>query len=147
MKRHEALILLSRFHRRALFIAQMAKEKGPKFKGYPTDARGKAKYALDFYEHDLKGHFELEEEVLFPSIKGFDTELDELAVEVSAEHSKLRELFERLVAANHQESRLDELGFALEAHIRKEERVLFQKIQEVLSEKELENLKAKLQNG
>jgi len=95
----------------------------------------------------LKGHFKLEEEVLFPSIKGFDTELDELAVEVAAEHSKLRELIERLVAANHQESRLDELGFALEAHIRKEERVLFQKIQEVLSEKELENLKAKLQNG
>ena len=140
MKRHPALVPLSRFHRSALFVAQMAKLDGPQFEGYPRDVEGKARYALDFYDHDLKKHFELEETKLLPAIRGFDTELDQLADDVVEEHKQLRALFEALPEAEDAVEKLDALGRALEKHIRSQERVLFEKIQEVLPEENLTGL-------
>ncbi len=140
MRRHESLIPLSRFHRSVLFVAQMAKRNGPQFKGYPTDIEGKARYAVEFFADKLQAHFQLEETKLLPVIKGKDTELDAIISEIEAEHVHLTHLFEGLKSPSDTESQLDELGFALEAHVRKEERVLFQKIQVVLTESELQQL-------
>jgi len=140
VKRHPALVPLSRFHRSALFVAQMAKRDGPQFEGYPSDVEGKARYALDFYDHDLKKHFDLEEANLLPAIRGFDTELDQLADDVVEEHNHLRALLEALPEAEDAVEILDTLGHSLEKHIRRQERVLFEKIQEVLPEENLAGL-------
>lgn len=134
MKRHSSLIPLSRFHRSVLFTAQMAKKNGPKFKGYPTEVTAKADYAIDFYEQSLSAHFEVEELQLFPALTGFDPELDRLVEEMIQEHEVLRKLFAGITSATDLEVHMDKLGFTLEAHVRKEERQLFQLAQEVLSE-------------
>ncbi len=140
MRRHNTLIPLSRFHRKVLFVAQMAKRNGPKFDGYPTDPSSKADYALNFYRKELSSHFELEERKLFPNVTGYDEALDIMVLAVAEEQRHLRKLFEELPTTEHLTEKLDVLGFALEAHIRKEERQLFQKIQEVLSDEALVNL-------
>ncbi len=88
MRRHPSLIPLSRFHRSGLFVAQMCKRNGPKFKGYPVDAMDKARYALDFFERSLEPHFILEEQRVFPVFTGVDPVLDSLLTTVldCAEH-------------------------------------------------------------
>ncbi|MEL7122406.1 MAG: hemerythrin domain-containing protein [Bacteroidota bacterium] len=140
MKRHPSLIPLSRFHRSVLFVAQMAKKNGPKFKGYPTDIAGKAEYAYNFYIKSLEAHFKQEEEQLFPNIMSYTEELDALTEEIKAEHITLSALFQSIPEQKDLENHLDTLGFTLEAHVRKEERQLFQLIQATLSEEEMEHL-------
>ncbi len=141
MRRHESLVALSRFHRSVLFLAQMAKRNGPSFKGYPTDAEGKAAYAVNFFDKSLREHFLLEDQRLLPRVSGKTPELGRLAREIQAEHIHLTNLFEALRTPADLEEKLDDLGIALEKHVRKEERQLFQQIQEAFSESELQELK------
>ncbi len=136
MRRHPSLIPLSRFHRSALFVAQMCKEDGPVFKGYPSVPEEKVTYAVDFYLHDLDKHFQVEEKVVFPILAGIDPELDERIAEALMHHNELRSMFETLKHAQPDElnSLLDKTGRLLEKHVRMEERQLFQRAQEVALE-------------
>ena len=133
MRRHPSLIPLSRFHRSGLFVAQMCKSDGPKFKGYPTTPETKATYTVDFFHHDLKAHFELEETALFPLLGGLDPQLDELIARALDQHVQLAEVIEEISIATKVEPVLDTFGRLLETHIRMEERQLFQRAQEVAS--------------
>jgi len=114
-------------------------------KGFPKTVEGRALYALEFYKQNLETHFLTEEKVLLPAIKGFDHDLDKLAEEIKGEHVRLRQLFHALHDPKELEEKLDILGYALETHIRKEERLFFEKIQEVLPNVILVNLKEKLE--
>ena len=140
MKRHPSLIPLSRFHRSVLFLALIAKKNGPPIKGYPTSLLGKMDYAKSFYDQKLKGHFQWEEEKLFAFIKGRDEQLDQLAGEMLKQREKLKLLFAALDDDSDAEAALHDLGIALEKHIRKEEREFFQMIQEVFTDRELDQL-------
>jgi hemerythrin-like domain-containing protein len=57
-----------------------------------------------------------------------------LAGEIEAEHRELAALFQSLGTTNNPEVIMNELAVKLEAHIRKEERVLFPLLQEQCSE-------------
>ncbi|MBO3697430.1 hemerythrin domain-containing protein [Roseivirga sp. E12] len=138
MKRHDSLVLLSRFHRSCLFLALIAKENSPEVKGYPTDILGKIDYAISFYDGPLKKHFELEER-LWNYISNRSNELKTIIDELTAERIQLHELFIAL-SMNNSESTLNQIGNLLETHVRKEERVLFQQIQNDLTEKELSHI-------
>lgn len=142
MKRHDSLVPLSKFHRSVLFLALVAKKNAPPVKGYPTTLEGKKDYAISFYERQLKDHFQLEEEKLLPAVQGKNQDLDELIDEIIREHSALTTLFNKLLNSNNLELDLDNLGVALEKHIRREERELFQQIQKVLAPKELNQLRS-----
>jgi len=131
---------LSRFHKSVLFLALMSKKNSPPIKDYPTTLKEKKNYALSFHEHELEAHFRFEEEKLLPSIRGKNEELDELADEIVREHLELRKFFKILRNGNNPETELNNLGVALEKHIRKEERKLFQKIQASLTPQELNQL-------
>ena len=137
MRRHESLVPLSRFHRSILFLALISKKNAPGIKGYPTTIEGKMDYAISFYEKKLQPHFKLEEEVLFPFIKERDRELDNLVDELISERKRFGLLFTRLKESK-KEQVLNEVGELLEKHVRKEERQLFQKIQEIIPPGELQ---------
>ena len=139
MKRHEALAPLSREHHAALILAQLIKKGAPVYKGLPTDAEGKTIYAINFYKHDLVLHFSKEEAIL-EKVKHTDAAIAKLTEEIIAEHTELKNRFLSLTAATEKATALDELGYMLEAHIRKEERVLFPLIQEHCSEEILSHL-------
>lgn len=129
MKRHEKLIPYSRFHRKILFLALIAKENAPKVKGYPTESEDKINYALSFYKEELTAHFKLEQLKLFDFYINKDKEVDLLIKELIAERSEINNLFQSL-SVNRKETTLHQLGELLEKHVRKEERKFFQLVQQ-----------------
>lgn len=141
LKRHAALVPLSRQHHKALVLAQVLKVDVPAYRGLPTSREGKIIYAQEAYRTWLQSHFEWEEEVLLPATETRTPELAKLGAQVRREHAELRAAFEAL-SAETSEAVLDELGKALAAHVRFEERTWFMAVQGVLSGEELDGLTA-----
>ena len=140
MKRHQSLLCFSREHHTALLLAQVLKKDSPEFRGMPVKIPDKVEYLKAKYHTELKKHFHSEENILFPFLSGKNNLIDELINDLIKDHNKLAENVAKLDELHDYEKLLDETGHLLECHIRKEERVLFQKIQEVLSEEELNEL-------
>ncbi len=138
MKRHEALIPFSRFHRSCLFLALMAKKNAPKIKGYPTELSEKINYTHSFYTGQLQKHFETEESLWEVAEKHSDA-LGILIKSLREERKELLKQFHGLQKDPTAEQ-LDLLGKLLEKHVRNEERKLFQLIQAELSEAQLQSL-------
>lgn len=133
MKRHPALIPLSREHHGALILARLLQKDAPVYKGLPTDTQGKAEYAFKFYQEELVKHFEDEERVL-KLVTGVESNLDLMIKTISYEHQELHELFQSIDNHPDLSSHLDQIGKTLETHIRKEERELFPLMQETCNE-------------
>ena len=133
MKRHPALIPLSREHHGALILARLLQKDAPVYKGLPTDTQGKAEYAYKFYQEELVKHFEDEERVL-KLVTGVESNLDLMIKTIYREHQELHKLFQSI--DNHPDltSHLDQIGKTLETHVRKEERELFPLMQETCNE-------------
>ena len=144
LKRDKALHILSHDHHHGLLLAQLVKKGSPKYKNMPDTTAGKKDYSIRFYNDELIKHFEDEEKILFPVVNGKDDEIDNLFEEIITEHKQIKELINHLKSDENDENTLDELGHILESHIRKEERILFGKIQEVLTEDELTALENQL---
>jgi len=134
MRRHPSLIPLSRFHRSILFLALIARKNAPEVKGYPNTLSGKTDYALAFYRTQLKPHFEVEERI-WAFFKEKYPALRELIHELTGERTAIHQLFEDL---ERDPDRLYILGPKLEQHVRREERELFQAIQQKASSSDFE---------
>jgi len=144
MKRHKSLIFISHDHYHGLQLAQLIKKNSPKFKNLPNDLEGKKNYTITFYENDLLHHFYLEENIILPAVKGRNKEIDKLFEEMIVEHKNIERTVESLKENTDIEDKLDEIGLMLQDHIRKEEKILFEKIQDELSEDELQKLEEEL---
>ena len=144
IKRHKALQPLSREHHQGLILAQILKKGAPQYKGMPATIEGKKEYALLLYNSELIGHFKNEEEILFPLVKGKNSEVNKLTEEIINEHRQIKQLIIEVQSTNELERKLDELGRLLENHIRKEERELFPEIEKILTEVQLFELETKL---
>lgn len=135
IKRHEALKPLSREHHHGLLLCWKIRQ-GVKLN---IDILRIKAYTDWFKSHYLDPHFEAEENFLFP-ILGKENDLVKRAL---AEHRRLKRLFSQesdlAVAMNSIEEELD-------SHIRFEERVLFNEIQEVATAEQLEDIE-KHHNG
>lgn len=134
MKRHKNLIKLSKDHHDGLILAQLIKKNSPPYKGLPTDTEGKREYTLNFFNLDLIKHFEAEEKILLPLVKGIDNELDRLLQLMIDDHRQVYKLIDDIKIGIEVEDTLDKLGNLLERHIRMEERELFDRIQNVCSD-------------
>ncbi len=143
MKRHPALIPLSREHQKGLLLAQLIKKNAPDYKGLPKDNAGKMRYTKEFYSNDLVQHFKDEEELFFPFLKGKNIEVDNLISEILNEHILLKEKILSLDKNSDLINQLDDIGNLLDGHIRKEERILFEKAQFLLNEEELKMIEKK----
>ena len=141
MKRHPSLIPLSQDHQKGLLLAQLLKKNAPEYKGLPKDPIGKMNYAKEVYNNELDQHFKEEEEFVFPYLKGRSNEIDELVSEILSEHKILKKSILSLKEGISLIDKMDKIGYLLESHIRKEERDLFEKIPQVLSDGELELIK------
>ena len=137
MKRHPSLAPLSREHHGALILARLLQKGAPAYKGLPADIEGRARYALNFYHEELVNHFEDEEKTL-KLVTGINDELDSLVQAIFREHQELHTLFKSINHHPNLAAHLDELGKALEMHIRKEERELFPMIEATCGEELLQ---------
>lgn len=120
IKRHTALKPVSREHHHGLLLCWKIRQGISK----GVDVARIKKYADWFYQEHTLPHFEIEEKHIFP-VLGNDHELVKKAL---AEHRRLKRLFEDEDEVTNSISLLEE---ELEAHIRFEERVLFNEIQEM----------------
>ncbi|SRX75786.1 hemerythrin domain-containing protein [Aequorivita antarctica] len=129
IKRHKALQPLSRQHHFGLLFSWKLR------KGFSKNIATERlqEYAKWFYEHEIKPHFREEEKYIFPILEK-DNELIERALK---EHRRIKRLFNDI---KNPEKSLNCLEEELEAHIRFEERVLFNEIQKVATETQLEKI-------
>ena len=144
MKRHPALHPLSHDHHQGLILAQQLKKGAPQYKGMPSTLEEKKNYTISFYNNELIKHFEDVEKILFLLAKNRSPEIDVMITEIVDEHRKMENLVNEIQETNDLENVLNELGWLLEKHIRKEERELFPAIEKLLTEGELSELKTKL---
>jgi len=144
MKRHESLAPLSRDHHASLILAQSLKKTAPPYKGIPREPLAKAAWAQSSFHSSIQEHFE-KEEVVLQKVMTRHEEIQKLAMEIMEEHRLLKEAFLSLDTSIDLISAMDMLGWDLEKHIRKEERVLFPMIEQHCSAEELDEIRKLLQ--
>ncbi|AKD02397.1 Hemerythrin-like domain-containing protein [Pontibacter korlensis] len=108
----------------------------------PTTPATKRDYVLDFLKEHLLPHFKLEEQTVFILAADTSEELRQQAIHLQSEHRKLEQFILALPKATDAELpvKLDEVGKMLEQHIRQEERVFFEALQQELPEEKLQEL-------
>lgn len=126
IKRHKGLQSLSHEHHQGLLLSW--KIRAGLKKEVSLDRI--KKYCNFFFKEELIHHFNIEELHIFTLLEPSD----ELIKRALAEHRKLKELFMQKQTDIKTIKAIEE---ELEKHIRFEERILFNKIQEVASEKQL----------
>ena len=126
IKRHKAMQPLSREHHQGLLLSW--KIRTGFSKGVPVD---RIKNYMDwYYSAHLEPHFHAEENYIFP-ILGNDHELVKKAI---SQHRRLERLFNKATELKKSISLIEE---ELESHIRFEERILFNEIQKVATEDQM----------
>jgi hemerythrin-like domain-containing protein len=123
IKRSQELVQLSREHHFGLLLVwEIRRDLG---KGVEFDKISKR--IIDFYTTDLEKHFKEEEETVFTLLPPDHP----LRVQAEDEHRKIYAMIEMLKNTKADAALLNEFADTLEAHIRFEERTLFNLIQEM----------------
>ncbi len=94
------------------------------------------------FEQEIRIHFEAEEKVLFPA--ALRVALEAIVRDLLEDHSVLRQYFARAATQTMDISELHAFANQLSAHIRKEERQLFEDMQRLISSAEMTQLGAAL---
>lgn len=139
MKRHESLVPLSREHHEVLILAQVLKKDIPDYKDMPTEPSDKLKLLKVTFAHVMKPHF-ITEEKIAEDIRGRFEEIDKISDEIISEHIQIEDSISKLENSSNLVDDLDELGKLIDNHVRKEERVWFQIIQDKLGDEYLSKL-------
>ena len=148
MKRHPSLVPLSRDHHHGLVMAKrliLGRSANPRA-DWPADRAQQAARLIEFFETELGPHFEVEESHVFPAAARDLEEGASRTRALVAEHEAMRAIVRDLVAepSVRLEERLIAFGELLEAHIRTEERILFEQMQAACDPAVLESLGARI---
>jgi hemerythrin-like domain-containing protein len=143
MLRDKCLIPLSHQHQKALALCVRIDRAQP----IPDrDLQAWQSEIAQHFEQEIKIHFSAEEEVLFPSASRFP-ELIPLVEELIADHAALREVFSQAEARRMSDENLPTFAQQLSTHIRKEERQLFERLQQLMNPQQLADLGAQLEEA
>ena len=129
IKRNEFLAPLSREHHQALLLCWKIKTGFSK----GIEVQRIKKYCDWFYTTHLMQHFELEEKFVFPILGNRHQHVQDAL----GQHHQLRELFND---SNNPEISLQKIQIELEKHIRFEERILFNEVQDIATPQQLKNI-------
>jgi len=140
MLRDKSLIPLSRQHQHALALCVRIERASPIRR---TELAAWQKEVVAHFRNEIRTHFTAEEQVLFPVARRF-TALVPLVEDLLSDHAWLRETFARAETSSMSAKDLAAFGQRLSAHIRKEERQLFQRLQELTNPEELADLGRRL---
>jgi hemerythrin-like domain-containing protein len=131
IKRSKEIAPLSRDHHEGLLLGWKIK------KGIAngTSVKTISSYVKWFWENHLLSHFKKEETVLIEYVPADNTHVKQMFEEHQQIVNKISE-----IEKQPNEKLLLEFSTLLETHIRFEERVLFNEIEEILNEEQLKNL-------
>lgn len=140
MLRDQSLVPLSRQHQHALALCVRIDRASP------IPEAGLVAWQNEIAQHfrtEIRIHFVAEEQFLFPAAKKF-MELSSLVEDLLKDHSWLRQRFDGAEAQSLSSGEITEFGQRLSEHIRKEERQLFERLQQLMNEEELATMGAQL---
>lgn len=132
MQRAESLQPLSRQHKSALMTCLLVR------KGISKQAPVAviADFLWQSWNTDIRPHFEEEEQKLLPALSRH-AEGKAMAVTIERDHELLRNAFIRLQQLGLTHSLLGAIADQLEQHVRYEERIVFQRMQDFLTADEI----------
>lgn len=137
MLRDRNLIPLSHQHQHALALCVQIDRSAA------TDLDALQAQARTMFNLEIRWHFAAEEEALFPAAAAFP-ELQPLVEQLLTEHAALRQYFARAEQRQLDHAGLRAFAQFLSAHIRKEERQLFEACQRLFSADKLAQVGAAL---
>jgi hemerythrin-like domain-containing protein len=138
--RDKNLIPLSHQHQHALALCVRMERASP----IPDNALNEWQDEIAMLSRaEIAIHFEAEERLVFPAARRF-AELNSLVEDLLLDHHDLRKAFEMAEAQAMSPADLLNFSSRLSAHIRKEERQLFERLQELLSHEELDRMGSEL---
>lgn len=126
MKRHPALLPLSREHHGALVLALACTRAASS--GSDEKIHAACERAARQFDTDLEPHFRQEEKALLPLLR--DAGQDKLVRRTLDDHARLRTMAKLL--CNRDAACLGEFGKSLSDHVRFEEQELFQTAEQVV---------------
>lgn len=143
MLRDKNLIPLSRQHQHALALCVRVGRASP----IREDdlAAWQAEIAQQF-QSEIKVHFAAEEQVVFPAARQ-SRDLIPLVEELVSDHEMLRVAFANAEAGELSASEISAFAKSMSAHVRKEERQLFERMQELMIPEELARLGQQLEDA
>ena len=136
MLRDKNLIPLSRQHQHALALCVRIDRAQPVA---ASDLEAWQAEIKQEFEQEIGIHFAAEENFIFPVASNF-SDLVSLVCELSTEHDWLRREFSRAEQGSMSTNDLPHFARKLALHIRKEERVLFERLQSLLKPEEMATL-------
>jgi iron-sulfur cluster repair protein YtfE (RIC family) len=143
-KRHHSLVPLSQDHHHGLALALRLRQgdKALLQDGWTHDRAEQARRVQQFYERELRSHFQAEEEAVFPVLKEHSRRAGPLVDTLLEQHRAIEQLVRVIAQAkgDELERSLVALGEVLEQHIRLEERELFELYQSDLSPQVMESV-------
>ena len=140
MLRDRNLIPLSHQHQHALALCVQI-ERG--LQSQHPDPQHWQQEIARLFESEIRYHFEAEEKVLFPFAQRAPS-LRDLVDELRIEHASLRQYAAGAAAGRLTVPELQLFAASLAAHVRKEERQLFEGMQELFSAEDLAKAGAEL---
>jgi hemerythrin-like domain-containing protein len=143
MLRDKSLIPLSHQHQRALALCVRID------RAQPIPSKDLPVWQAEIEQHfaqEIKIHFSAEELALFPAARRLP-ELIPLVEDLIADHTALREAFSQAEARHMSAESLPAFAQRLSAHIRREERQLFERLQQLMTPKELAALGSQLESA
>ncbi len=143
MLRDKNLIPLSHQHQHALALCVRIDRASPIADG--DVAPWQAEIA-QIFKTEIVIHFAAEEEIIFPEAQRF-AEMNPLVEDLLSDHAALRAAFEVAVAHNMSAQDISAIAQRLSGHIRKEERQLFERLQQLLNTTELTSIGQKLETA
>lgn len=144
MLRNKNLVPLSHQHQHALaFCVQIDRALA---NPAAMDTRKIQQDIADLYQRELSVHFEAEERLVFPAAEQIE-DLMSLVDELRIEHGLIRGGVKRAEAGDLTTSDIQVFAASLSAHIRKEERELFETMQQKLAPAVLDELGPELQRA
>ena len=126
MKRHAALLQLSREHHHALKLSRLARFASDA--GHALAIAEAAEKISEAFPEVLEPHFQSEENELLPALAAVGA--DGLVARTLAEHAELRDLNRRLIEPDSEI--LARFATLLHDHVRFEEREVFETAQQLL---------------
>lgn len=132
IKRDKALVSLSKDHHFSLLLVWKIRQDI----AANVDSKHISSYVLDFFRDDLYAHFKEEEEIVFSKLPGNDA----LRIQAEKEHKNICLLVESLQENDNDKGLQNQFADLLELHVKFEERILFNHLQQTLKPEVLEKI-------
>ena len=146
MKRHPALVELSRDHHHALVLGRALQADAPQRlrATLPADPADLVVHLKGRFAAELEPHFASEDRVLIPASEARGEPLPAQAMRIRHDHAALRDMVAALVPGPLLAEALDAFGRLLMDHVQFEERVWFPTLERELDDAALTALAAAL---